>query len=305
MHCDNGHSGVDGVDAAVGHIGRHGAAAALVHLAQLAGLPDNPVLGENLSDSAYHLGGGVAGAGFSAAAGKFAYAKTVIEPRIVGLFADLRIGRIKGVGDVGGNAEGAVKAVAQYAAVSAAEILHEVFKGAALHARNADGADFLLVRQYAYGGVLRLFRFQNGSQLRVGAYPVVMAVSGNHTAVKAHVSRHKARHYLQLRGEEILLGNAVFFVQNGHHVELEAVAGLGVRHGAGAYHKVKVLAGYGGIEGLLALLCGQMRQKVGNNKGGVAGLVADGLGEPNCARGNTAVDRHQLDYDRAQAHARR
>ena len=62
-----------------------------------------------------------------------------------------------------------------------------------------------------------------------------MAVGADHAAVKAQVPRVGGRDGLKLGGDEILLHDAVFFVQKPQHRELHAVLAVVVRFRAAAH----------------------------------------------------------------------
>lgn len=108
-----------------------------------------------------------------------------------------------------------------------------------LHAGHALGADLLLVGEDADGGLLRRFELQDGRELGVGADAVVMAVGADHAAVKAQVPRVGGRDGLKLSGDEILLHDAVFLVQDAHDGKLDAVRAVVVGLGPAADEDVE------------------------------------------------------------------
>ena len=55
-----------------------------------------------------------------------------------------------------------------------------------------------------------------------------MAVSAYHAAIKAYIHRRECRNQLQLCREEVLLHNAILFMQQAHDIELHQI-GTGIR----------------------------------------------------------------------------
>ena len=118
---------------------------------------------------------------------------------------------------------------------AAAQIGHKGIEVFRLHAGRAHGAYFLLVGEYAYGGLMRRGDIHNGAQRGICAAAVVMSVAAYQAAVESDVAGREIRDDGQLGGEEIMLGDAVFFIQQLKYRKLCAVAALfvlGVRNGA-------------------------------------------------------------------------
>ena len=90
-----------------------------------------------------------------------------------------------------------------------------------LHTRVSLRADLFFVGQNGHGGEFGIFYLQNGGHGRIGAYPVVMAISANETAVETQVTRLERRNGFQFSGKEIRFGHAIFFVENPQDVQLD------------------------------------------------------------------------------------
>ena len=110
-----------------------------------------------------------------------------------------------------------------------AQALHKVLERLTLHAGHALGADFLLVRKDAHGSLSGAFRVEDRGKLCIGANSVVVPVGADHAAVQTDIARVRGRNRFQLGGDEVLLDDAVFFVQKPQHRELHAVLAVVVR----------------------------------------------------------------------------
>ena len=102
-----------------------------------------------------------------------------------------------------------------------------------------------------------------------------MAVGADHAAVKAQVPRVGGRDGLKLGGDEILLHDAVFLVQDAHDGKLDAVRAVVVGLGPAADEDVERFGRDGLVEGFFALLAAQVRQQVVDDELRVGGIGAD------------------------------
>ena len=134
---------------------------------------------------------------------------------------------------------------------------------------------------------------QHGVQRREGAAPVVVAEGGDHAPVKAQLPGLGGGHHDQLRGEEVLLPDAILLMQELQHRQLHAVAALVLRQRNGAHQHVQILPGDAGGQRLLHLGLGEMDQQVRDNKHRIVVLFAD-ADLYHCAvlLHHHAVDRH-------------
>ena len=103
-----------------------------------------------------------------------------------------------------------------------------------------------------------------------------MAVGGDEAAVEAHVSCRSCGNHGQLGGEEIVLADAVFFVEQAQNSELDAVSALVVLQRLAAQQHPEVFAGNALSQRLLHLVAGQMDQQVRNAENGIGGILAHG-----------------------------
>ena len=103
-----------------------------------------------------------------------------------------------------------------------------------------------------------------------------MAVSADHAAVQADVTRVCRRDSLKLRGDEVLFHDAVFFVQNPQNSQLHTILAVVVCLGAAAHQNVQAFRRNCLIEGLFSLFAPQMGKKVGDDELGVGRVVSDG-----------------------------
>ena len=101
-----------------------------------------------------------------------------------------------------------------------------------------------------------------------------MAVSAYHGAVKSDFAHVVCRDGNELRGEEILLGNAVHIVEKAHNCKLYAILALVCVRSA-ADEDIESLAGDTLGHGLFHLVGCKMRQKVSDDKARLARLTAD------------------------------
>ncbi|CAN3976926.1 hypothetical protein BCGKFG_BCGKFG_14685, partial [Dysosmobacter welbionis] len=92
----------------------------------------------------------------------------------------------------------------------------------------------------------------------VGTHPVIMAVGADHAAIQADVRCLYRRHRLQLRGGEVILCDAVLFVQQLHHRQLHTAGLLRVPDRLAAQQQVQGLSGDGLRQRLLVLLRAQV-----------------------------------------------
>ena len=278
MHAQHGDTGIYGDDVPVGHVGRHSAAAALVNFAQGSDLPLHARGIQGGANMLHGLGRGIGSAGFTPGTGVLADGHTVVQGAVVPAVAGLcKIG-VKGVGHVGGQAEGVGEALAQLHSLAIAEDLHKILKGMALHAADAHGADLLFVRQNAHGSVLGSGQVQDGLQLGVGADPIVVAIGTQQTPVQAHLPALAGGDHSQLRSAEVSLHHAVLLVEQPHDVQLHQVTALPFQ-GLGAQDHVQLLAGDALGQGLLHLVGSQVDQQIGDHQDGVILILADGHGD--------------------------
>ena len=123
-----------------------------------------------------------------------------------------------------------------------------------------------------------------------------MTVGGDEAAVEADVARLAGGHDLQLGGDEVLLHDAVFLIEELEDVELEAIRAVLSRERTAADEQVQALAGNGLVERLFALLAAEVRQQIVDDELRVALVRADVDGD----RGTVAAHDHavQLKGDR-------
>ena len=231
---------------------------------------------QKLADFAHDFARSVRRAGLAARARVLAKAHTVVEIGGVLALKDLGEARVKGRANIGGQAEGVGQARAKVDVLGLAEALHEVLERLALHAGHALGADFFFVGKDADSGLFGALRVENRGKLCVRADSVIVAVSTDHAAVQADITRVGSRDGLKLRGDEVLFHDAVFFVQDPENRQLHAVLAVIVCLGAAAHQNVQTLGRNGFIEGLFALFAPQMGKKVGDDELRVRGVVSDG-----------------------------
>ena len=185
---------------------------------------------------------------------------------------------VKGIGNVCGQAEGLGQAVLQTDALGGAEVIHEILEEMALHAGDTHTADLFLVCQDADSGLCGGAEGEHGSQLCVSADPVVVAVGADQAPVQANLAAGAGGNDGQFGAEEILLDDAVLFVQQLHNVQLHQVAALTLQ-GLGAQQQIQLLTGNDLAGGLLHLLAAQVDQQIGDHQHGIAGILADGDGD--------------------------
>ena len=278
MHAQDGNTRVYGDDVPVCHVGSHGTAAALIDLAQSGDLPLDTGGVQGGTDMLHSLGGGIGSAALAPGAGVLADGNAVVQHAVVPAIAGLGEVGVKGIGNVGRQAEGIGKAMAQLYILAVTQNLHEVLKGMALHTADAHGADFFLVGQNAHGGVLGGRQGQHGLQLGIGADPVVMAVGTQQAPVQAHFPALAGRNHRQLGGAEIVFHNAVLLVQQPHDVQLHQVAALALQR-LGTQDHIQLLTGNALGQGLLHLVSGQVDQQIGDHQNGIVLVLADGDGD--------------------------
>ena len=217
MHGQHRHAGVQRCNVAVCHIHRHGAAAAGVYLTKLRNLPDHVCPLKNAPHISHGLGAGVAGTGFAPGAGVFAKADAVVQ--IGGVFLLVNIAKIRVIRRryIRAEAEGIFKAHAERRPLRFAQVLHKGIEGGGLHTGYTVRANLLFVRQNAYRCLDRRFiHVQQCPQRGVAADAVIMAVSTDHGTVKADFRCLHGGNGLQLGRGEIILGDAILFVQKLH-----------------------------------------------------------------------------------------
>ena len=101
-----------------------------------------------------------------------------------------------------------------------------------------------------------------------------MGIAADQGAVQTHLANVKSGDGGQLRGEEVLLGDAVHVVKNAHHGVLYPVLAL-VGIGRAADQDIQALAGDALGHGLFHLIRRQMGQQVGDDELGLARFPAD------------------------------
>ena len=106
-----------------------------------------------------------------------------------------------------------------------------------------------------------------------------MAVGGDEAAVEADLARRACGDHGQLGGEEVLLRQTVFFVQEHQDGERHAVGALVVLQRAAAEQDAQVLARHALGQRLAHLVGGQVDQQVGHAEDGITRLLADGHGD--------------------------
>ncbi len=150
-----------------------------------------------------------------------------------------------------------------------------MLKVVALHTGDAHGAHLFPIRQDAHGGPLRLVDGEQGFQLRVGADPVVVAVGADQAPVQTHLPAPSGGDHGQLGGLEVVLDQAVLFVQQLHDVQLDQVAALALQRLGSQYH-VQLLTLDALGQGLLHLVGSQVGQQVRDHQHGISLVLADG-----------------------------
>ena len=167
------------------------------------------------------------------------------------------------------------QALTQADALRVAEGGHDVFEIVALHAGDALRADLFLVGEDADGGLFGLVEREERGQLGEGADAVVMAVGADEAAIKADVAGVGRGDGFQLGGDEVLLGDAVFLVQQTQDFNLDAVGAVVIAERTGANENVQCLGRNGLVEGLFALLTAKMREQIVDDELRILGVVAD------------------------------
>ena len=103
-----------------------------------------------------------------------------------------------------------------------------------------------------------------------------MAVGGDETAVEAHVSGRPRGNHGQLGREEIVLADAVFFVEQAQYGKLDAVSTFVVLQRLAAKQHPEVFAGDALGQCLLHLVAGQVDQQVRNAEDGIGRVLTHG-----------------------------
>ena len=102
-----------------------------------------------------------------------------------------------------------------------------------------------------------------------------MAVGADQAAVESNVTGVRRGDSFQLGGDEVLLGDAVFLVQQTQDFDLDAVGAVVIAERTGANENVQRLGRDGLIEGLFALFAAKVREQIVDDELGVLGVVAD------------------------------
>ncbi len=123
--------------------------------------------------------------------------------------------------------------------------------------------------------MLRRFAVQNRFQGGIGAHPVIVAVSADHTAVKADIRRTEGGNKGDLCGDQVAFHNTVLLMEQLHHVQLVKLLTLGVLQRQAADENVQVFSGKGLRQLLAHLIPSQVGQDIGDGKLGVFRPVAD------------------------------
>ena len=105
-----------------------------------------------------------------------------------------------------------------------------------------------------------------------------MAVGGDETPVEAHFPGFAGGHDIQLGGEEVLLDDAVLFVEPLHDVQLYQIAALTL-NGFGAQDHIQLLTADDLAGGLFHLACCQVGQQIGDHQHGIVLVFAYGDGD--------------------------
>ena len=153
-----------------------------------------------------------------------------------------------------------------------------MLKVVALHTGNAHGANFLPIRQDTHGSLGRILDGKQGIQFGVGADPVIVTVGRQQAAVKANLTALASRQHRQLGGQEILLNQAIFLVQQLHDVQLHQISALAIER-LSAQNHVQLLTLDALGQGLLHLIAGQMDQQIGDHQHRVIVVLTDGHGD--------------------------
>ena len=167
------------------------------------------------------------------------------------------------------------QAFAQTNALCVAEGGHDIFKIVALHTGDAFRADLFLVGEDADGGLFGLVEREERGEFCKSADAVVMAVGADQAAVESNVTGVRRGDSFQLGGDEVLLGDAVFLVQQTQDFDLDAVRAVVIAERAGANEDIERFGRDGLIEGLFALFAAKVREQIVDDELGVLGVVAD------------------------------
>ena len=275
MHGDHGNAQIHGLDVVLGDELGHGAAAALIGLAQLAGLPDHAVLGHDPSHPRHELGGGIVGAALTAVTRVLGHGHAAVEESGVAALVDLGKVGVEASRHVGGQALGIGLDGGEVTAQSGRDLGDQIGQQLALHARVALGADLLLVRQDDHGGVDGIIGAEQSGDGGVGADAVIVTVRADEGAIQTHVAGLAGGNGGQIRGEKILLGDAVLLVEQSQHVQTDGIAALKTGVGTGAHQQVQTLGGEGGAQRLGGLILGQMGEQIVDVDDGVGGILTD------------------------------
>ena len=118
------------------------------------------------------------------------------------------------------------------------------------------------------------FQLEQGRQGGVGAHPVVMAVGADEGAVEAHVHRPEGGDGGQLRGDEVLLHDAVLPVQQLQDGQLHPVAPSSSARGRLPTRIFRLSAGMASPRGFFTWSVAQVGQQVVDGEHGVVRPVA-------------------------------
>ena len=276
MHGEHRNAYVHYVHVQVGHILGNSSAAAQIHAAQLAGLPQDVVVVQQVPNLAHELGGSIRGAALAAGAGVLDNAYALVQiAGVVGLISGSIGGVISG-GHVSGEAGGLGQHIVAVHPVLLGQGVDKVPQIGGLQASVAGAAGLFLVGENGDDRLLgNLAAVEDGFQGGIGADPVIVAIGAYHAPVQADVHSLKGGHKLNLSGDEVLLHHAVFLVEEPQNVQLEQVLALFGADRTAAEEDVQILALDGLAQGLDRLLLCQVGQQVGDAELGIAGLLTD------------------------------
>ena len=89
-----------------------------------------------------------------------------------------------------------------------------------------------------------------------------MAVSANHTSVKADVINGESRHKFKLGRKEITLNNAVLFIKNRKKIELDSFAFFIILERTGTDDNIEFLTLYKFVCLACELICTKVRKNI-------------------------------------------
>ena len=212
MHRKHGNANVHGVYAEVADIHCDSSAAAHIYRAEFARLPYYSVVVEYVADKAHIFRGSVVGGRLAARARIFGYSRTARYVCRVAFFEYRAVSRVVTRRYVCGNALGVISYLYGVDAERIRYGVYYVRNYFTLHTRCAVASHFFFVgeyRKHGMGGITVENRFHFG----ICADFVVVTVSRDKRAVKAHVARLASGDEAKFRTLEVDFGNTVFLVE--------------------------------------------------------------------------------------------